>query len=318
MKERAISTNQPGIPLTVTAVRIRQLQLFTLLAEVGSVSEAARRLHVTQPTATEMLKELERAFAVQLFDRGPRGVSLTVQGERMASRVAIILRELQRAVAEGRSAGMRGRSLKVGFVPTLIYSGLRSAFALLLNSHPDIQLQLHALNVPDCAQALREGAIDVAITLNHPTFTDETKGEPISTTPLIDGHVGVFASHLLKPRPRRQVTLEGLREMPWMLPGAESFSRRVFEDVFFQHGLAPPERVVEITPMTLAAELLRSMPYVALLPRKIMDMGDFGHLVPLAVEDFNFPARLVFACRESKLESAGVQQLLKCILDTAI
>jgi len=60
------------------------------------------------------------------------------------------------------------------------------------------------------------------------------------------------------------------------------------------------------------------MPYVALLPRRILEMGDFSHLLPLAIDDFNFPARLVFACRESKLESGGVQQLLKCILETVI
>jgi DNA-binding transcriptional LysR family regulator len=206
----------------------------------------------------------------------------------------------------------------VGFVPTLIYSGLRNAFALLLSSHPDIHLQLRAMNVADCATSLREGAIDVAITLNHPTFADETKSEPISITPLIDGHISVFASALLKPKPRRRMTLQELRTLPWMLPGAESFTRRVFEDVFFQHGLAPPDRVVEIAPMTLGAELLRSMPYVALLPKRIRDMGDFSHLVPLAVDDFEFPARLVLACRESKLESSGVQQLLRCILDSSI
>jgi DNA-binding transcriptional LysR family regulator len=96
-------------------VRIRQLQLFTMLAEVGSVSEAARRLHVTQPTATQMLKELEHAFAVQLFLRGPKGVSLTVHGERMASRVTLILRELQRAVSEGRSASLGGAFPQGGF-----------------------------------------------------------------------------------------------------------------------------------------------------------------------------------------------------------
>ena len=313
-----MSTKQPAIPLSVTAIRIRQLQLFTLLAEVGSVSEAARRLHVTQPTATEMLKELERAFAVKLFERGSRGVTLTVQGERVASRVALILRELQRAVAEGRSARRTGRSLKVGFVPTLMYSGLRDALAQLVASHPDIQLQLRALNVPDCASGLREGAIDVAITLNHPTFADETKGELISITPLADAHVGVFASHLLKLKARRRVTLEDLRDMPWMLPVPESFSRRVFEDVFLQHGLDPPDRVVEIYPMTLAAEFLRSMPHVALLPKRIKDTGDFSYLVPLSVDGFNFPARLVFACRESKLESDSVQQLLRCVLDAGI
>lgn len=313
-----MSNNQPAIPLSVTAIRIRQLQLFTLLAEVGSVSEAARRLHVTQPTATEMLKELERAFAVKLFERGSRGVTLTVQGERVASRVSLILRELQRAVAEGRSTSLGGRSLKVGVVPTLIYSGLRNALAQLLSSHPDIQLQLRALNVPDCALGLREGAIDVAITLNHPIFSDETKGEPISITPLIDAHIGVFASHLLKLKARRRVTLEDLRNLPWMLPVRESFSRKVFEDVFLQNGLDPPDRVVEIYPMTMAAELLRSMPHVALLPKRINDGGDFSHLIPLSVDGFDFPARLVFACRESKLESDAVQQLLKCILDAAI
>ena len=306
------------IPATLTAVRVRQLQLFNLLAEVGSISEAARRLHVTQPTATEMLQELERAFSMQLFVRGSKGVSLTVQGERVAARVALILRELQFAASEGRTAKEGKRSLKVGMVPTLIYSGLRSALALLGATHPDIQIQLRELNVADSTSALRDGTLDVAFTLNHPSFSDESKGEPIRTVPLMASHLGVFASRRLKIRRDKRMDIAGLRELPWLLPTVESFTRRVFEEVFMQQGLSPPVSVMEISPMTLAVELLRSMPYVALLPKRMADEGDYPHLQPLNVPGFNFPARLVYACRESKFDDDAVQSLLQCVLKSTI
>ena len=73
------------LPVRLSAVRVRQLRLFALAAEVGSISEAACRCHVTQPSATEMLHDLERAFSHQLFVRGSKGIVLAPAGARVKS-----------------------------------------------------------------------------------------------------------------------------------------------------------------------------------------------------------------------------------------
>lgn len=306
-----------SIPASVTAVRIRQLQLFTVLAEVGSISKAAQRLHVTQPTATEMLKELERAFSMQLFFRGAKGVTLTGQGERIAARINLILRELQWAVAE-RPLTEATQVVKVGIVPTLIYSGLRATLARFVSQHPAIQLQLRQLTVSECALALRNGEVDIALTLHHPAFFDETTGDLIRATPLVESQMAVFASELLELGALR-LDLKTLTGLPWILPTIETLTRRMFEDAVLRQGLTPPIAVMEVSPATLAVELLRSMPYLALLPKRINDEGNFPHLKPVAsTADLGFPARFVFACRESRFEHPAVQELLALVQGTSL
>jgi DNA-binding transcriptional LysR family regulator len=304
---------QAQIPIRLTAVRVRQLQLFALAAEVGSISEAARRAHVTQPTATEMLQELERAFSLQLYVRGSKGIVLTEQGKRVAARAASALRELQWAVSEASSASIVREVLRVGYVPPAIYGGLPRAVQSFAAAQPDVLVNLRELSVADSVVALQGGEIDIALTVNHASFTPAEGMEGIRLEALAVECYRVFVSKLA-PFPAEPVTAEAMRQLPWILPVEGSYTRNMLEDWFFRQGVAPPESFIEVSPLTAAIELLRSMPYAALLPDVLARSTEFPHLAPLPGETFTLPIRLMLACKQSQASRPAVESFIQHVV----
>ena len=84
---------------------IRQLRYFIAIAEDGSLSAAALRLAVAQPSLSQQVRSLERDLGVTLLDRSSRGVSLTASGELLLSHARGIVAALDRATAAVRESG---------------------------------------------------------------------------------------------------------------------------------------------------------------------------------------------------------------------
>lgn len=73
---------------------IRQLKFFVACARAGSISEAARMTYATQSTVSKAIKSMEETMGIRLFDRLPRGITLTAQGERVYRQACKIVNEL--------------------------------------------------------------------------------------------------------------------------------------------------------------------------------------------------------------------------------
>ena len=84
---------------------IRQLRYFIAIAEEGSLSAAAQRVNVAQPSLSQHVIALERALNVQLLDRSPKGVSLTQSGQLLLTHARSIVAALDLATQEVRQSG---------------------------------------------------------------------------------------------------------------------------------------------------------------------------------------------------------------------
>src|ERR1700709_2083954 len=77
-------------------LRFKQLQLVVALGEQRSLGQAAAAIHVTQPTATKMLAELEALAGFQIYERRPRGMQITVLGREVLTFASRVLSEFDR------------------------------------------------------------------------------------------------------------------------------------------------------------------------------------------------------------------------------
>ena len=85
----------------VDALDVSALRLFLAVVELGSVSKAAARHGLAQPSATAKLQKLERQLGVQLLDRGPSGSAATAAGVRLAPACAELVAAAMSLVASG-------------------------------------------------------------------------------------------------------------------------------------------------------------------------------------------------------------------------
>ncbi|HEY8573671.1 hydrogen peroxide-inducible genes activator [Phenylobacterium sp.] len=143
---------------------IRQLQYLKLLAEQGSFGRAAEAAHVTQPTLSAGIQELERILGAAVVDRARSGVILTAVGEEALRRATTILNEAEELVEAAKNAGqpLTGR-FRLGVIPTIAPFLLPKALRLLRERFPRLKLFLREDLTHRLISALKAGQLDAAL-----------------------------------------------------------------------------------------------------------------------------------------------------------
>ena len=143
---------------------IRQLQYLKLLAENGAFGKAAEAAHVTQPTLSAGIQELERTLGAPVVDRARTGVILTPVGEEALRRATVILNEAEELVEAAKNAGqpLVGR-FRLGVIPTIAPFLLPGALSLLRERFPRLRLFLREDLTQRLISQLKAGRLDAAL-----------------------------------------------------------------------------------------------------------------------------------------------------------
>lgn len=143
---------------------IRQLHYLKLLAEHGAFGKAAEAAHVTQPTLSAGIQELERTLGAPVVDRARTGVILTPVGEEALRRATVILNEAEELVEAAKNAGqpLTGR-FRLGVIPTIAPFLLPSALPLLRQRYPKLRLFLREDLTQRLIGELKAGRLDAAL-----------------------------------------------------------------------------------------------------------------------------------------------------------
>jgi DNA-binding transcriptional LysR family regulator len=141
-------------------MEIKQLEYFCAIVEAGSITEASRRIHMSQPPLSYSMKKLETELGVTLFERGKKNISLTEAGKVMYRRACDILEYVSSAKQEVAAAG-RHVTLRLGITPTVQDEALPviSEFAA---EFPGVRYELDDRDTYTLCDLLEEGAVDGA------------------------------------------------------------------------------------------------------------------------------------------------------------
>ena len=143
---------------------LRQLQYLKLLVEHGGFGKAAEAAHVTQPTLSAGIQELEKILGAPVVDRARSGLILTAVGEAALAKARIILNEAEELVQAARNSGqpLTGR-FRLGVIPTIAPFLLPRALPLLKARFPQLRLYLREDLTQRLIAALKAGALDAAL-----------------------------------------------------------------------------------------------------------------------------------------------------------
>ncbi|MGA8007828.1 MAG: LysR substrate-binding domain-containing protein [Thiomonas sp.] len=147
-------------------MELRQLRYFVTIAEQGSFSRAAERLHVSQPPLSTQIKALEDEIGARLLERSNRGVALTTAGAAFYDDIRSMLAQLEHAVERVRQAG-RGDTgtLSIGFVSIADFGILPPTLKSFHARFPQVDVQLHELTTDAQIRELRAAGLDLSIGL---------------------------------------------------------------------------------------------------------------------------------------------------------
>lgn len=162
----------------------RQLKLFIALADTGSVTGAARVMHVTQPTASMQLRELSNSIGLPLFEVISKNVHLTPVGNELAKTARLMTSEwesFEQLVANMR--GLHKGSLKIAVVSTAKYF-IPKLLGSFCHQYPEIDIALEVLNRDGVIRRLEQNMDDMYI-MSMPPSNIEVDDEVFMANPLV-------------------------------------------------------------------------------------------------------------------------------------
>jgi DNA-binding transcriptional LysR family regulator len=145
-----------------------QLKVLAAVARHGSVTEAAKELHYSQPSVSHYLSRLEAASGAKLVQRVGRGIRLTPEGRLLASRAAEILGRVEAATNElAAQVGLRSGRVRLAANASALSTIVPMAALALSQAHPGLELCLSDSHPVEAFQLLRQGEIDIALTFQY-------------------------------------------------------------------------------------------------------------------------------------------------------
>lgn len=238
------------------------LELVVAIAQAGSLSGAARALHIAQPPLSRRLQHLEREVGAALFLRGRHDATPTAVGRSLIEGARAALAAIARAEqdAADAAAGRAGR-LRIGVTPTLGAVLLPAVLASFRRTHPDVRLDLTASgDSPWLRHQAAAGEIDIAVAALAP------HPEPNATVALAGEQRFVLIAPI-ELRLSKAVRRRALADLPLVALTAGEGLRQQLDQLFAELG-AEPNIAIE----TSEREML--MPFVA------------AGAVPVLVRDF--------------------------------
>jgi DNA-binding transcriptional LysR family regulator len=259
-------------------LKIRHLEVFVVLNETRNLTEAATRLHMTQPALSRWLADAEEAVGRALFLRDRR-LSLTVDGEVVLAHAQRMLGDVQRTHAELQAVrqGLQGR-LNVGTgLPRVL---LPRSIARLHEDRPGVFVSIVEAPLPNLLQMLSRRELDViigAVGLQalQSGFTCEA---------LLPDSVQIVAG---REHPLLRLSAPDWNDTlryPWILPPKGSVMRTAFDEAFARQGLEPPTACVEGNSSMRLQLLMGERDYVSILAATEVHLyGPVEHIHPVPV-----------------------------------
>lgn len=210
---------------------IRQLRYFIAIAEEGSLSAAAQKIGVAQPSLSQHVMRLESELDVQLLDRSPRGVRLTEAGQILAGHAHTIVAALETAISEVRDRASEPQGAVSFGLPSSVGMVLSVPLAeTVRHDHPKVKLRVMDAMSGYVQAWLNDGVIDLGV------LYDIGGVRHLKVTPLLVEELFLIAAADSWPHPigadgvaRAPVSLRACAELPLILPNRSHGLRETIE-----------------------------------------------------------------------------------------
>ena len=290
-------------------VELRHLEAFIAVARHGSFTRAAQTLHVSQPTFTVQIRQLESALGVRLVDRNTRSVQLTPIGRGLAPVVERILRELEAVLLNTQAlSGTAAGFVAVAALPSLSATMLPAVISSFRARHPGIAIHLRDAVGVRLAAMVKAGEVDFG-------FGSLPAGEPgIEFRPLFkDRMSAIFRKNSPLAR-KRSIALAGLLAYPLILMGRDSSVRAVVDRGLAAIGhFAPPAYEAEY--ISTALGMVEAGLGVTILPASVLRIDRGRQLLCRPIQSPKLDREVGFLVKRGRSLSAAAGAFLGAIRD---
>jgi DNA-binding transcriptional LysR family regulator len=248
------------------ALDIRRLTHFVAAAEHGNINRAAESQHITQSALTRSIQVLEDELGAKLFERTPRGVTLTALGRRLFDHARRIINTA--AIAKADMAAMitgAGGEIRIGVAPQLTTPELMRLLFGLPRAMPMLSISITEMFYDSLIQLLRLGELDLAIA-NMPETSDRSDliVEVLAEIPT-RMFIAMRKNHPLASL--QKIAPEALQQANWVAASQQHYLQTLSKYFTARH-MDPPRYRLYANTMSVLVRAILQEDFVALLPEE--------------------------------------------------
>lgn len=296
-------------------MELRQLRYFVAIVDHGSLSRAARVLHIAQPALTQQVRQLEEELEAQLLHRSAQGVIATDAGKTFYEHAQAILKQ----VTDAKSAVAQSNDKPSGTVALGIPQSVSGALALPLltairATYPEITLLLTEELTGNLIVQLKSGRINLAV------LFDDGQLSPFASTPMVEEEMMYItrANSQYGAVKKKSVTLAQAIKAPLILPGLQHGVRPRIENIVRSHGMSL-DNVIEINSVAILKSAILADIGATILPvAPLLSEIERGDMVALPISGERM-ARTLALCASKNIPltnaAAAVERLVLDVTD---
>lgn len=239
---------------------LTQLRYVAKVAECGSITEAARRMYVSQPSLSAAIRDLENELGINIFNRSAKGITLTQDGSEFLSYARQIVEQTE-LVEQRYNEGQTVKRLCA--ISTQHYVFAVNAFVALINSvkTDEYEMTLRESQTyeifEDVASYRSELGIIYLSTFNEKVLRKLMRESHLTYTPLYNAGAHVYLGSNHPMAGRKSVTLEEMDEFPYL-----SYEQGTHNSLYFSEELLPTEshsKTITVTDRATLFALMRGL-----------------------------------------------------------
>lgn len=299
---------RPGVQLTT-----QQIRTFCDVFERGTYAAAARAAGLSTSAVWEQVKEIEKQYAIELFQRRGRQVEPTEAGARLYEMLKPLLTGLDSTLQIlGEGEGLRPTEITLAAGARMMIEEIGPGLAAFRREYPDVTLKILQSSSVQVESLVVGGEADIAMTLEP--GPDHLSGA-VTVEPAyeIDYLLLLPKEHALSQR--RQMSLADIAEHPLVVPQAGSYSRHVLDEAFHRQNLSDRMRIAaETANSAFTAACVRAGVGIGIIagrPDGVLCQG----LTVRPVSRWLGSTRIVFVWKSGALIPPSVRRLADLIRD---
>ena len=271
---------------------LRNMRIFLEVTRQGSMSGAARRLYISQPTVSQAITDIERAYGVRLFDRMNKRLFITEAGRQLADyahRIVELFTEMEHVLSLGQVQNIKlGATLTVG---ACIFSELVARYKKL---RPEIETNVVVENTAEIEKRMLAGLLDFGL------VEGRTSSPFLLVEPVLSDNMVLVAGPGHRFFGRESVAAAELHNEPFVLREEGSGTRELFEANMSELGVRVKEAWVCHSTDTIKIAVIAGHGLTVISGRLVEREIQKGQLWACLIEDYNDSRTFSLVYRKDK------------------
>jgi len=290
-------------------MELRQLQYFQMVCQLNSITQAAKKLYVTQPSITNSIKNLEKELSCVLFDRSKKQLFPTVEGKAFLKRVDEILRQVDSATAEMKDyQELKKGILTIGIPPMIGTFIFPIVFIKFKQLYPNIKLNIIEYGSIQTRQMIEKGDLDLGLIIV------DSESNLLASLPILNSELLVCLKKEHPLRKKSAITFEDIKDEPIILLKEGFYIRQKILESFNELNIQP-NIILSSNHLETVKGLIINGVGISFLLKEIVEDNDKITKIPLSTA---IPIKIALVWRKSRYLSTASKAFLDFLIANPI